>query len=64
MFEALLRLPLPDLHQERAFQTLCELADSLHRQKKYPLSVMDRIMALIGKSFRSTVSSWSVHSVS
>jgi len=47
MFEDLLRLPLPDLHQERAFQTLCELADSLHRQKKYPLSVMDRIMALI-----------------
>jgi len=47
IFEALLRLPLPDLHQERAFQTLCELADSLHRQKKYPLPVMDRIMALI-----------------
>ena len=36
IFRTLLNRPLPDQHQERAFQTLLEFADLLHRQKKTP----------------------------
>jgi len=47
MFGTLLRLPLPDQHQERLFQTLLEFADSLHRQKRASHAIMDRVVALL-----------------
>lgn len=47
MFDALLKLPLPDQQQERCFQTLLEFADALHRQKKYPRRIMDMVITTI-----------------
>jgi pyruvate,orthophosphate dikinase len=47
MFDALLRLPLPDQQQERCFQTLLEFADALYRQKKFPRTIMDRVITTL-----------------
>lgn len=47
MFGTLLRRPLPDQQQERAFQTLLEFADSLYRQKKSPHRFLADVIALL-----------------
>lgn len=51
MFDDLLRRPLPDQQQERAFQTLLELADALHRQKRCPVGILDQVIALLRRTF-------------
>jgi pyruvate,orthophosphate dikinase len=47
IFRTLLHRQLADQHQERAFQTLLEFADLLHRQKKTPGKIMDEVIELL-----------------
>ncbi|MRR55253.1 MAG: pyruvate phosphate dikinase [Deltaproteobacteria bacterium] len=51
IFRSLLQRSLPDQQQERAFQTLLEFADLLHRQKKTPDKIMDSAMAMLRDTF-------------